>query len=234
MTTKEYAIECKNIRKTYVSGSLATVVLKGASLSIRSGEFVALMGKSGAGKSTLFFQLGLLDRPTSGEVNLLGRDVLALSDDERTRFRLENLGYIFQDYALIPGLSALENVMLPMLMLGKDKDSARDSSREALESVDLGHRLDNLPNELSGGEQQRVSIARAIVQKPAVLFADEPTANLDSVSSALVLEVLSKLHAEGQTILMITHEREYGEYAERILFMEDGLITKDEALKKTP
>lgn len=224
-------IIANDIRKTYRSGSVETPVLFGIDLSVHEGEFVAIMGKSGAGKSTLMYQIGLLDRPTSGSVTIDGVDILALSDNERTEFRLHNLGYIFQDYALVPELSALENVAVPLMMLDIETSEAKNMATQALKRVDLGHRLGNRSSQLSGGEQQRVSIARAIVQEPLILFADEPTANLDTASSETVLGIMKELNHKGQTIVMVTHEHEYASYADRIIHLEDGKIVSEEKPK---
>lgn len=217
-------ITVKNLIKTYTNGSIETKVLKGVDMNIKAGEFVAIMGKSGAGKSTLMYQISLLDQPTSGSITVNKTDILSLSEKERTDFRLHNLGYVFQDYALVPELHALENVALPLLMQGFEKHEAFAKAKEALDKVSLGHRLKNRPNQLSGGEQQRVSIARAVAGNPTILFADEPTANLDSVSSKAVIEILSELHKQGQTIVMVTHEKEYTYPCDRIIFLDDGKI----------
>lgn len=226
-------IEARNIIKNYDNGDVVTHVLRGIDLTVKSGEFVCIMGKSGAGKSTLMYQLSLLDQPTSGKIIIEGVDIESLSGKERTSFRLNKLGFVFQDYALLPELSALENVSIPIIMAGLSKTDADKKSSEALRSVGLGHRLDNRPSQLSGGEQQRVSIARAIAQNPDILFADEPTANLDSVSSIDIMEVISKLHREQkQTIVMVTHEEEYAKYSDRIIYIDDGKIINEEILKK--
>jgi putative ABC transport system ATP-binding protein len=185
------------------------------------------MGKSGAGKSTLLYQMSLLDNPSGGQVLIDGVDTSKMSEQERTGFRLLRLGYIFQDYALLPELTALENVLVPLMMLGISGRVAREKAIGALDAVGLAHRHDNRPGQLSGGEQQRVSIARAIAHKPDILFADEPTANLDSVSGAAVLEVMSRLHNEGQTIVMVTHELEYAEAADRVIYLEDGQVSRE-------
>jgi len=220
-------IEAKNIHRTFGKGDLITHVLKGIDITIETGEFVAIMGKSGAGKSTLMYQLSVLDAPTDGELLIDDTDVLSLSEKEQTEFRLNTLGYVFQDYALVPDLSARENVMMPLLMRGDDWSQAKDTADRSLDAVGLSGKYFNLPAELSGGEQQRVAIARAIAGKPKIVFADEPTANLDSVSGNQIIELLSKLHAEnGQTIVMVTHEAEYAESCDRIIYMEDGLITQ--------
>ncbi len=221
------AITVKNLIKTYGNGQVETQVLRDLTLDIKQGEFVAIMGKSGAGKSTLLYQISLLDRPTSGEITVAGVDILALSEDERTDFRLKHLGYIFQDYALVPELNALENVIIPLLMEGLTESEARVRGLESLKVLGLENKANNRPNQLSGGEQQRVSIARAIVQNPEILFADEPTANLDSISSNAVIESLKRLHEQGQTIVMVTHEEEYTRDCTRIIYLIDGSISED-------
>lgn len=224
-------IKAVNIIKTFKNGSTETQVLKGVSLVIESGEFVAIMGKSGAGKSTLMYQLSLLDHPTSGEITIDGNNVTDLNHDARTAFRLEKLGYIFQDYALIPELTAIENVIVPLLMQGKSDDEALAIARTSLEKIGLGHRENNLPSQLSGGEQQRVSIARAVAHNPKILFADEPTANLDNVSSEAVMEIFRELHKQGQTIVMVTHEKEYTSYCDRVIYISDGQVVEDDKVK---
>ena len=223
-TDQEYIIEAKDLVRSFKDGASVTKVLKGIDLNIKKGEFVAIMGRSGAGKSTTLYQLSLLDEPTSGTIKLMGQSTEALDNNERTSFRLYNLGYVFQDYSLIPELTAAENVMLPLMMQGKDNDASRALAAKALVEVNLGHRLDNRPSELSGGEQQRVSIARAIAHGPQILFADEPTANLDTTSSDIVLDIFKKLNKEGLTIVMVTHEEEYTKVVDRVIRMQDGLI----------
>lgn len=218
-------IKVTNLTKTYVNGEIVTPVLKGIDLHIKKGEFVAIMGKSGAGKSTLLYQISLLDKPTTGEVLVGDIDILKLSETERTDFRLRKLGYIFQDYALVPELSAEENVAIPLLMQGIDAQEARSRARKIIDNIDMVGKYDNRPNQLSGGQQQRVSIARAIVQQPEILFADEPTANLDATSSNQVIDLMHELHKKGQTIVMVTHEPEYTKYCDRIIYLEDGLVT---------
>lgn len=223
-------ITASGIQRTYVTGTIETHVLKGIDISIETGAFVAIMGKSGAGKSTLLYQLSLLDTPNAGTLSIDGTDVLALSDQEKTQFRLHTLGFIFQDYALIPDLTARENVMIPLLMRGTQWDHARSMAETALASVGLATKYENLPSQLSGGEQQRASIARAIAGKPKILFADEPTANLDSVSGSQVIELLGALHRDGQTIVMVTHEPEYTNYCTRLVSMEDGRVVEERDL----
>lgn len=217
-------IRTANLRKTYTSKGVETPVLRGIDMHIKKGEFVAVMGRSGAGKSTLLYQMSLLDIPTGGKVFLGGIDTSKLSQEERTKFRLLRLGYIFQDYALIPDLTAIENVMVPLLMQGRSYRSATDKAFDALRRVGLEHRVGNLPSQLSGGEQQRAAIARAVAHDPEIIFADEPTANLDTFSSKSVLDLLLEFHTRGQTIVMVTHEEEYGDLAERIIRLSDGEI----------
>lgn len=217
-------IKTRNLRRSFQNGEVETQVLKGVDLKVQTGEFVAIMGRSGAGKSTLMYQISLLDEPTAGEVIIDGRDTHTMTAEEKTRFRLEKLGYVFQDYALIPELTALENVALPLLMLNYPKTKAYEIAFESLSRVGLVNQLHNLPSQLSGGEQQRASIARAVSHKPEILFADEPTANLDNESSKTVMEIFLELHRAGQTIVMVTHEEPYGEMADRIIKIDDGRI----------
>lgn len=217
-------ITITDLTKTYVNGELITPVLDGIDLEIMRGEFVAIMGKSGAGKSTLLYQMSLLDKPTTGSIDIGGVDILSLSESERTDFRLKKLGYIFQDYALVPELTAEENVAIPLLMGGYDKTTAFNRAKKIIDDIDMVGKYANRPNQLSGGQQQRISIARAIVQEPEILFADEPTANLDSASSEQVIELMHDLHQKGQTIVMVTHEPEYTKYCDRIIYLADGKI----------
>lgn len=229
----KHIIEAKNIHRTFGNGDLIAHILKGIDITVTEGEFLAIMGKSGAGKSTLMYQLSVLDEPSEGELIVDGIDVLALSESERTSFRLNTLGYVFQNYALVPDLTAEENVMLPLLMRGQSRKEAEERARHSLDNVGLSNKYTNLPSELSGGEQQRVAIARALSGKPKIIFADEPTANLDSVSGKQVIELLVRLHKENnQTIVMVTHEREYAVDCDRIVHMEDGKVTNVEVLKQ--
>jgi putative ABC transport system ATP-binding protein len=217
-------ITVKNLKKSFKDGSQETHVLKGIDLEVSDGEFIAIMGRSGAGKSTLMYQMSLLDEPTSGEIIIDDVHTHTMTADEKTKYRLHQLGYVFQDYALLPDLTATENVVLPLLMQGMEKNKAFVIAHEALGKMGLAHRLDSIPANLSGGEQQRVSITRAIAHKPRILFADEPTANLDNESSKKVMEIFQELHASGQTIIMVTHEEEYGKLAQRIVKLDDGKI----------
>lgn len=221
-------IEAKNITRTFTTGKVATTVLKGIDLFVPQGQFLAIMGRSGAGKSTLLYQLSLLDTPSSGHVVLHGIDTASFSQAEATAFRLNHLGFVFQDYALLPELTAVDNVMLPLLMRGIAMSESRTMAIDALRRVGVSAEvMYGLPNRLSGGEQQRVSIARAIAHRPEILFADEPTANLDSVTAKLVIDQLLELNRGGQTIVMVTHEEEYGRESNRIVRLNDGLIVSD-------
>jgi putative ABC transport system ATP-binding protein len=224
-------INAQNIKRTFSEGTVITHVLKGIDVTVQQGEFVAIMGKSGAGKSTLMYQLSVLDEPTEGTLTIDGVDIIALNESERTAFRLNTLGYVFQNYALVPDLSAEENVMIPLLMRGISWEEARKTAQAAIDGVGLVGKYKNLPAALSGGEQQRISIARAIAGKPKILFADEPTANLDSVSGRLIIDLITSLNRDfGQTVVMVTHEAEYATGCNRIIKMEDGLITSIETL----
>jgi len=225
-------ISVKNLTKTYGNKNLETKVLRGVDLEVPEGEFLGIMGKSGAGKSTLMYQIGLLDHPTGGEIILNGANTENLDPKDRSQLRLDTLGYVFQDYALIPELTATENVMIPLLMQGKTKDEAVKISQSMLERVGLGHRVLNKPSQLSGGEQQRVSIARAMAHNPKILFADEPTANLDTASGQSIIELFKEIHQKGQTIVMVTHEEEYAKYCDRIVYLEDGKIVREHKQKQ--
>ena len=220
-------IEVKNLKKIYDMGAIKVKALNGVSLKIKKGEFVALMGFSGSGKSTFLHQVGLLDDPTEGGIVIDGVDVLSLSEKQKSLFRLNELGYVFQEYAILGELTALENVYLPLLMLGKSKEECVSAAEEVLEKVGLGDRMGHFQKELSGGQQQRVAIARALVNKPKILFADEPTANLDSESSIQILKLFRDLNKKyGQTIVMVTHEDFHKKYVDRVVFLKDGKIVK--------
>lgn len=218
-------IKTQNLTKIYKTGKRSLTALDNVSINIEKGEFVAITGKSGSGKSTLLHMVGLLDNPTSGQVFIDNKDVLKLNSTQKTQYRLNNLGYVFQDYALLPTLTALENVLITIYMRGTSLSESKKMALEALTQVGLKDRANNLPNQLSGGEQQRVSIARSIVNKPLILFADEPTANLDSETSKIVLDVLQGLNNNGQTLVMVTHEPDYAKLANRILVLKDGVLT---------
>jgi putative ABC transport system ATP-binding protein len=219
-------IKVKNLTKKFINGDAVLIANNDLSFEISSGEFLSIIGKSGSGKSTLLYQLGLLDHPTSGEIIMDGENVTNLYGEDRTKYRLNNLGYVFQDYALIPTLNSRENVAVPLLMRGFSISQAYKKAENALDKVGLSKKYLNLPNMLSGGEQQRVSIARAIVNEPKILFADEPTANLDTETSKMVLESFMELNKLGQTIVMVTHEKEYAVIGNRTLELKDGNIVK--------
>jgi len=217
-----------DIHKTYHLGEVRVQALRGVSLTVKKGDFLIITGRNGSGKSTLMHQLGLLDKPTSGRIHIEGREVTTMNEKERSLLRLRDLGYIFQEFALIAELTALENVMLPTMMI-KPTAQCREQAREMLSLVGLDEQATHLPNQLSGGEQQKVSIARALMNDPTVLFADEPTANLDLVSAQEVLSIFETLNKEEQhTIVMVTHEYEETVYGNRIITLSDGNIIYEE------
>lgn len=221
-------IKAEKLVKKYGVGELELTVLKSVDLTIEDGEFVAIIGPSGAGKSTLLYQLSLLDEPSGGDVLFDEIRASQLSEEAKSTFRLHRLGYVFQDYALLPELSALDNVALPILMQGHSLLAARAQAEQALVKIGMNDRMNNRPSQLSGGQQQRVAIARAIAHNPKILFADEPTANLDSANGKLVMQAFLDLHhKEGQTIIMVTHEEEYAKLAKRIITLRDGSIVSD-------
>lgn len=217
-------IKVENLKKVYGKGVNATHALKGVTLSVNSGEFVAIMGRSGSGKSTLLHLLGLLDAPTSGSILIDNINVLKLSTEAQANFRLNHMGYVFQEYSLISELTILENVYIPAVCLGKKNDYKR-RAREILDTVGLNERINHYPHEVSGGEQQRAAIARALINQPKILFADEPTASLDTISSRIVLQLFLKLNKEQkQTIVMVTHEPDDRSYVDRVIWLKDGVI----------
>ncbi len=227
-STGQELIRIENLKKDYVNDDVATPVLHGVSFSIPKGQFVAIMGPSGSGKSTLMHILGFLDVATSGTYSFDGRDVSTLSEDELAKMRGERVGFVFQAFNLLPKTSVLENVMLPLLYSDIPRADRVKMAEEAIASVGLSHRTNNLSNQLSGGERQRVAIARALIRKPPVIFADEPTGNLDSKSGAQVMKLLQELNEKaGHTIILVTHETYTSEHAERILRIRDGLIESD-------
>ena len=215
----------RDIRRFYGIGAVQVRALDGVSLEIGKGEFVGIMGPSGSGKSTLLHMLGLLDRPTSGSLSIDGVDVGALDERSRTVFRLRRLGYVFQDYALVPELTAQENVYLPSMARGMTAQECTLVCSEILDVVGLGDRIHHLPSQMSGGEQQRVAIARALVNQPALLLADEPCANLDTKNSRIILDLFKRLNKNlNQTIVMVSHEEWHKSYFDRIISMKDGVI----------
>jgi putative ABC transport system ATP-binding protein len=218
-------LKIQNLIKIYGAGIVQVKALNDVSFDVETGDIVCIMGKSGSGKSTLLRQLGLLDRPTSGEITLDGKAVTRLADGERAALRLQYLGYVFQEYALIMELTAHENVFLPGMMLGDKTVDFRKRSQELLEVVELGERIHHYPHELSGGEQQRVAIARALINNPKVIFADEPCANLDSISSKLVMDTLVNLNREMKlTIVFVSHDPDDKQYARSVIQLRDGQI----------
>jgi len=224
-------IELKDIRKTYFLGEVDVPVLKGITLSIDRGEYVALMGASGSGKSTLMNTLGCLDRPTSGEYWLDGEELGSASGDRRARVRNKKIGFVFQSFNLLPRTSAIENVIMPLSYTAGNLSGAEQRRRglAALEQVGLSDRVNHYPSQLSGGQQQRVAIARALINRPPVIFADEPTGNLDSKTSVEVMKMFSDLNAEGITVILVTHSEEIAAYAKRTIRLQDGLIVSDSA-----
>lgn len=225
-------LEVKNLTKKFKSGDQEVIAVNDLSFTIEEGQFVTITGKSGSGKSTLMYQLGLLDLPNSGTIHIDGAELVSMPEEERTMVRLNDFGYIFQDYAILPSLTALENTLLPLLMQGYDMEEAEEKAKKALIKIGLGDKMGNLPSELSGGQQQRVSIARAISHDPKIIFADEPTANLDSETSASVIKAFLELNQEGQTIIMVTHEEEYAQMADRTIHLADGKIMSDKLNKR--
>jgi putative ABC transport system ATP-binding protein len=218
-------ISAKNITKTYKNGHVENQALRGVTLDINKGDFLMITGRNGSGKSTFMHQVALLDYPSSGSIMMSGRDITKLSQSARTSLRLSQIGYVFQEYALIGELSALQNVMLPAMMLGKTKD-AKKSAIKLLKRVGLEKMMRRTPSQLSGGEQQRVAIARALVNNPKILFADEPTANLDSFASKTIMDLFKSLNEEGITIVMVTHEPDELVYATNHIIFADGKVAK--------
>jgi putative ABC transport system ATP-binding protein len=221
-------IELKGLEKTYHTGGVATPVLHDITLSIEEGEFVALMGPSGTGKSTLMNILGLLDRPSGGTYTLAGQNLTAMDDNELSAIRNRRLGFVFQLFHLLPRVSVLQNVLLPFLYTEPYPPDAKERALALLKSVGLEDRIGFKPNALSGGQQQRVAIARALINEPAVILADEPTGNLDSVASGEILDIFDRIHAQGRTIVMVTHEPDVAAHASRVVTLKDGRVASDE------
>ena len=224
---KKSVITLEGITKTYVNGKLTVPVLHGIDLSIYEGEFTSIMGPSGSGKSTFMNILGCLDRPTSGSYRLDGEEVAHLEDDELAYVRNKRIGFVFQSFNLLPKLTALDNVALPMVYAGVSKVERKARASQLLTDLGLGTRLDHMPAELSGGQRQRVAIARALANDPAIIMADEPTGNLDSKASLDVMHIFTELYQEGRTIILVTHEPDIAEYAGRNVVLKDGLIVED-------
>ena len=222
-----HLIEVRDVYKIYNPGENQVNALDGVSITIDEGEFVAIIGQSGSGKSTLMNMLGLLDTPTHGEYYINGKLVDDLTDDQMSAIRNEEIGFIFQGFNLISSLTALENVELPLVYRGMPKQERREISQDALERVGLGGRMNHLPAEMSGGQQQRVAVARAIAARPPVILADEPTGNLDTKSTKEVMAILHELKDEGRTVIVITHDKEIAEEAERVIRIRDGKVVED-------
>jgi len=220
-------IEIRNLRKTYITGKVAVHALQDISVDIDSNEYVALMGPSGSGKSTLMNMLGCLDTPTSGDYILNGKNVSELTEREMAAIRNEEIGFVFQSFNLMPRLNALENVCLPLIYAGMPKRDRIARGEELLEAVGLGDRMDHKPNELSGGQIQRVAVARSMANNPSIILADEPTGNLDTKTSDEIMDLFAKIHSEGNTVILVTHEDEIAARAKRIIRLRDGLVESD-------
>jgi putative ABC transport system ATP-binding protein len=225
----EPLITVKDIGRKYVIGSETIHALKSVSLTINKGEFVALMGPSGSGKSTLMNILGCLDTPTKGEYILNGINVSHMTDNELAEVRNSEIGFVFQTFNLLPRNTALDNVALPLIYAGINKETRQDRAKTALQNVGLGNRVDHKPNELSGGQRQRVAVARALINNPSIILADEPTGNLDTKTSIEIMGLIEDIHAKGNTIILVTHEEDIAKHAHRIVRMRDGLIENDYA-----
>ncbi len=220
-------IEIRDMYKIYNPGENEVRALDGINLTVEHGEFLAIVGQSGSGKSTLMNMLGLLDVPTSGKYLLNGHDVEGLTDDELSEIRNKEIGFIFQGFNLVTSLTAVENVELPLVYRGMKKEERNKLAVEALNRVGLSHRLDHLPKQMSGGQQQRVAIARAVAARPPIILADEPTGNLDSHSGVEVMKILHELHEEGRTVILITHDNDIANEAQRVIRIQDGQIVSD-------
>ncbi len=220
-------LELQQIRKSYYLGKQELPVLKGITLGIKKNEYVSLMGPSGSGKSTLMNILGCLDSPTGGHYILNGQDVSRMEDDELAEVRNKEIGFVFQQFNLLPRLTAAENVALPLIYSGVNKKDRIERAEAVLEKVKLQDRMHHKPNELSGGQNQRVAIARALINNPAIILADEPTGNLDSKTSHEIMEILGKIHADGNTVILVTHEEDIAEFSHRVVRLRDGIIESD-------
>lgn len=225
-----HLIDIKDLVKDYTNEDVVTSVLRGLTFSVEQGEFVAIMGPSGSGKSTLMHILSFLDRPTSGTYQFDGTNVLDFSDDELAALRNKKVGFVFQSFNLLPKTSVKENVQLPLVYSGMSAKEMEEKARWAIKSVGLEHRTDHLSNQLSGGEKQRVAIARALINDPKVIFADEPTGNLDSKSGNQIMEILEQLNDQNRTIILVTHEQDTAQHARRIILMRDGNLVSDQAV----
>jgi len=224
-------LEIKKIKKIYQMGKVKVEALRGVSFYIDKGEFVAIMGPSGSGKSTLMHIIGCLDKPTEGNFIIGGKDVSKLNDDRLAEIRNKSIGFVFQQYNLLSRTSILHNVEIPLIYAGLKSKQRRKLAMQSLESVGLGDRVKHKPNEISGGEKQRAAIARALVNDPLIILADEPTGNLDTKTGEEIMKIFYKLHQQGNTVIMVTHEAEVARHARRIIHLRDGLIEKDEVKK---
>lgn len=224
-------LEIKKIKKIYQMGKVKVEALRGVSFYIDKGEFVAIMGPSGSGKSTLMHIIGCLDQPTEGSFIIGGKDVSKLNDDKLAEIRNKSIGFVFQQFNLLSRTSILHNVEIPLIYAGQKSKQRRNLAMQALESVGLGDRVKHKPNEISGGEKQRAAIARALVNDPLIILADEPTGNLDTKTGEEIMKIFYKLHQQGHTVIMVTHEAEVARHARRIIHLRDGLIEKDEVKK---
>ena len=220
-------IEIKGLKREFAVGSEIVKALKGVDVSVMKNEYLAMMGPSGSGKSTLMNLLGCLDTPTAGAYNLNGTDVSSLKDDDLAEIRNNEIGFIFQTFNLLPRLSALDNVSLPLVYAGYNSEDRKIKAQDVLEKVGLGDRMDHRPNQLSGGQRQRVAVARALVNDPSIILADEPTGNLDSKTSLDIMRLFEEIHEMGNTLIVVTHEEEVASHAHRILRLKDGLVASD-------
>ncbi|KQC10811.1 MAG: macrolide ABC transporter ATP-binding protein [Candidatus Cloacimonas sp. SDB] len=220
----------EQLKKNYYLGKVTVEALRGLSFTIESGEFVSIMGPSGSGKSTLMHIIGCLDYPTSGKYFLAGQDVTQLNDSQLALFRNQKIGFVFQQFNLLPRISNLKNVELPLIYSGVPTKKREIMARNTLEEVGLGNRIKHRPSEISGGQRQRVAIARALVNNPSIILADEPTGNLDSKTGLDIMRMIQKLHGGGNTIILVTHEPDIAHFAKRIIYLKDGLIDRDEVI----
>ncbi|MBE3126770.1 MAG: ABC transporter ATP-binding protein [Candidatus Atribacteria bacterium] len=223
-------IQIEQLKKTYHLGKVEVEALRGVSFEINSGDFVSIMGPSGSGKSTLMHIIGCLDYPTEGKYFLSGQDVSKLNDNQLALFRNQKIGFVFQQFNLLPKATILKNVELPLTYNNTHSKNKKRLAVQALEEVGLGDRLKHRPNEISGGEKQRVAIARALINHPSIILADEPTGNLDSKTGGDIMEIIKKLHDDGNTIILVTHEAEIARYGKRIIYLKDGVIDRDEVI----